>query len=71
MTESVTLGYWNIRGLGEKIRLVLEYLQIPYTQTFFTPETADEWFSKVKLEHLKKNSAANLPFLIDGEKLIC
>lgn len=48
MTESVTLGYWNIRGLAERIRLVLEYLQIKYNQTIFTPETEDEWFSKVK-----------------------
>lgn len=71
MMKSVTLGYWNIRGLAERIRLVLEYLQIPYNQTIFTPETEEEWFSKVKPEHLKKNPAANLPFLLDGDKLIC
>lgn len=52
MTESITLGYWNIRGLAERIRLVLEYLQIPYNQTIFTPETENDWFSKVKPEHL-------------------
>ena len=28
--ERVTLGYWNIRGLAERIRHLLEYLDIPY-----------------------------------------
>jgi hypothetical protein len=37
MSQPVTLGYWNIRGLAERIRLVLEYLQIPYNQVIFTP----------------------------------
>lgn len=71
MSQPVTLGYWNIRGLAERIRLVLEYLQIPYNQVIFTPETEDEWFAKLKPEYLKKNAAANLPFLLDGDKLIC
>lgn len=32
-TESkVTLGYWNIRGLAERVRIALEYFQIPYDQ---------------------------------------
>jgi glutathione S-transferase len=33
----MTLGYWNIRGLAERIRLLLEYLQIPYDQVIYTP----------------------------------
>lgn len=38
MSQPVKLGYWNIRGLAERVRLVLEYLQIPYNQVIFTPE---------------------------------
>jgi glutathione S-transferase len=70
MSQPVTLGYWNIRGLAERIRLVLEYLQIPYNQVIFTPEQEDEWFSKIKPQFLEKNPAANLPYLQDGEKVI-
>jgi len=41
MENKVTLGYWKIRGLAEKIRLFMEYLKVPYDQKFFTPETRD------------------------------
>lgn len=30
--QTVTLGYWAIRGLSERLRQVLEYLSIPYTE---------------------------------------
>jgi hypothetical protein len=29
---AVTLGYWAIRGLSERIRQLLEYLSIPYNE---------------------------------------
>lgn len=48
MSGKVTLGYWNIRGLGERVRLLLEYLQIPYDEKIFTPETRPEWFDQIK-----------------------
>jgi len=70
MTDKVVLGYWNIRGLAERVRLLLEYLHVPYEEKIFTPETRPEWFEQLKIEYLKKNSAANLPFLLDGDKLI-
>lgn len=28
----VTLGYWDARGLAERLRLLLEYLSIPYNE---------------------------------------
>jgi glutathione S-transferase len=71
MTEKVTLGYWNIRGLAERIRLLLEYIGFPYDQVIYTPETENDWFGKLKPEYIKKNPAANLPYLLDGDKLIC
>jgi len=70
MTEKVTLGYWNIRGLAERIRLFLEYLQIPYEQVIYTPETANDWSEKDKPNLILKNPAINLPYLIDGDKVI-
>jgi hypothetical protein len=30
--SKVRLGYWAMRGLAERIRHVLEYLAIPYTE---------------------------------------
>ena len=32
MEQPIKLVYWNIRGLGEKVRQVLEYCGLPYTQ---------------------------------------
>jgi len=48
MADKIVLGYWNIRGLAERVRLLLEYVGLPYEQKFFTPETTDDWFGKLK-----------------------
>lgn len=32
MENKVVLGYWNIRGLSERIRQLIEYCGIPYDQ---------------------------------------
>jgi len=37
MSDKVVLGYWNIRGLAERVRLLLEYLHVPYEEKIFTP----------------------------------
>ena len=66
----VTLGYWQIRGLSERIRMLLEYVGIPYDEVKYTGETRDKWFSEDKPELLKKNAASNLPYLLDGDKVI-
>ena len=62
---ALTLGYWNIRGLAEQIRLVLEYLEISYEQKIYTREEYQEWFAKDKLE--LGIDFPNLPYLIDGD----
>ncbi len=43
---------------------------IAYDEKIFTPETRPEWFDQLKPQYLLKNPAANLPFLLDGDKLI-
>lgn len=66
----VVLGYWKIRGLAEKIRMVLEYVGIPYTENKYNADNENKWFSEEKPEYIKKNPAANLPYLIDGDRFI-
>ena len=70
MDSPVQLGYWEIRGLGERARLLLEYLGIPYERVKYTPEIREKWFNEIKPELQKKNSAITLPYLIDGDKVV-
>ena len=67
----VKLGYWNVRGLGEKIRHIIEYCGLPYTQEVYrNPEDGDKWFKEDKPKLIEKNPAVSLPYLIDGDKVI-
>ena len=63
------LGYWDLRGKGERIRLMLEYLGIEYINRLFKigplPDCDQSDWLDVK-ETLKLDFP-NLPFLIDGE----
>ena len=60
------LWYWNIRGLAERIRLVMEYVGIKYVNKSF--ESRDQWFKDMK--PTLKTSFPNLPFLKDGDNII-
>jgi glutathione S-transferase len=40
--ESVTLGYWKIRGLAQPIRHLLAYTQIPFNEVLY--EIPSKWF---------------------------
>ena len=65
MAESkIVLAYWPIRGLGQPIRNLLEYLSIPYQDKVYTDK--DEWFTKDKAT--LKTDFPNLPYLKDGDK---
>ena len=71
MEQSVKLGYWKIRGMSEKIRHLLEYCGVPYTQEKYSgPEDANRWFKEQKPKMMQKTPAINLPYLIDGDKII-
>ena len=66
MTESkVVLAYWGIRGLGQPIRNLLEYLNIPYQDKVY--KDSEEW---IKDKATLKSDFPNLPYLIDGDKII-
>ncbi|CAK8679006.1 unnamed protein product [Clavelina lepadiformis] len=68
--SQITLGCWDIRALGESIRMILEYCGVDYEdkryQMFGEPPNVDtsQWFDvkfKLGLEF------PNLPYLIDGD----
>ena len=64
-SSKLTLGYWNIRGLAEPIRLVLEECGLEYTENKVdnTNEGLESWM--ILKEELKQyNPFANLPYLI-------
>ena len=56
------MGYWDIRGLGELVRLTLHYLEIDFVDKRMV--TPDDWFPS-KFE--RGLDFPNLPYLYDGE----
>lgn len=60
------LTYWPIRGLAERIRMLLEYLEIPYEDRKITDR--DDWFKKEKPSI--NDPFINLPYLKDGEEIV-
>ena len=67
MAESKpTLGYWGIRGLAQPIRNLCANLNVDYTDKQYTDH--DEWFAKDKAAF--KTDFPNLPYLVDGDKVI-
>ncbi|XP_065829015.1 glutathione S-transferase Mu 4-like [Oscarella lobularis] len=60
---ALRMGYWNIRALGQSIRLLLEYCGEPYQDDRYNTRTGD-WFDvKFKMGL----PMPNLPYLIDGD----
>ena len=71
MEGSVKLGYWAIRGLSERLRLLLEYCGVAYTQEIYEgPDGRERWFNTDKPKLIEKNPAITLPYLIDGDKVV-
>jgi len=75
----VTLAYWNIRGLANTLRHLLEYLEVPYEDKRYDIQRSDDGtynqafaygaYKKHKLNVLSKEMGftPNLPYLIDGD----
>lgn len=64
-------GYWNIRGLMQPVRLLLEYLEIPYDEKRYDCKACDdgswnrsEWTDEKFQLGLE---FPNLPWMIDEE----
>jgi glutathione S-transferase len=67
--QVLTLGYWDIRGLCQPIKYLLEYLKVPYTLKQYTYGEApdhniDGWLSA---KHTLGLPFPNLPYLLDGD----
>ena len=67
-SEVPTLGYWNIRGLAEPIRLLLEYCgesykDVRYQQGGAPDYSREEWLAEKEKLGL---DFPNLPYYIDG-----
>ncbi|KAJ6641348.1 Glutathione S-transferase Mu 1, partial [Pseudolycoriella hygida] len=59
-----TLGYWSIRGIGNVIKFLLQYLEIDYNEKVYNVNEINEWFDeKFKLGL----DFPNLPYYIDGD----
>lgn len=60
----LTVSYWAVRGLGEPIRMMLEYSEEDYENKLYHIEKSSEWFdNKFKLGL----DFPNLPYMIDGD----
>jgi len=66
---TVKVGYWGIRGLGAPLRMTLEYAGADYVDKQYSDP--NEWFGTDKPEILKSNPLANLPYIVDGDVVVC
>ncbi|XP_068161445.1 glutathione S-transferase Mu 3-like [Antennarius striatus] len=69
---SMTLAYWDIRGLAQPARLLLEYTGTKYEDKFYVCGEAPNydkscWFD---IKHKLRMDFPNLPYLLDGERSI-
>lgn len=66
---SIELGYWNIRGLAEPIRMLLTHLEVPFQDTQYPSVLAAD-FQQSEWASVKETLGLdfpNLPYLFDGE----
>merc|ERR1712168_58553 len=64
------LGYWDIRGLGQPIRFLLEYTGTEFTDTLFSVKgEAPNWDTShwMDVKFTKGLDFPNLPYYIDGD----
>ena len=63
-TDKIKLGYWNLRGRGQILRLLLSYTGLPWQDVVYTgPE---KWFGGGDKNQLGFDFP-NLPYLIKGD----
>jgi len=70
----LTVGYWDLRGLGESIHLLLEYAGIEYQREIYKQSEGKDAVGNLKGPWLKAKSEntlhldfPNLPYIIDGD----
>ncbi|XP_032898795.1 glutathione S-transferase Mu 3-like [Amblyraja radiata] len=70
---AMTLGYWDIRGLAQPIRLLLEYTGTAYEEKLYSCGDAPSYDRSCWTDVKTKLGLdfPNLPYLIDGDTKIC
>lgn len=70
-SPKIILGYWNIRGLAQPIRLLLTHVKAEFEDKLYSVGPAPEFDKSAWLSEKDANSFKldfpNLPYLIDGE----
>ena len=66
----MVLGYHKIRGLAAPLRMMFYYKGEPFTHVGYGEDMKETWFGKDKPELLKRNSCINLPYIVDGAKVV-
>uniref|UniRef100_A0A3P9PK40 glutathione transferase n=2 Tax=Poecilia reticulata TaxID=8081 RepID=A0A3P9PK40_POERE len=69
---AMVLAYWDIRGLAQPVRLLLEYTGTAYDEKFYTCGEAPDydrscWFGEKEKLGI---DFPNLPYLLDGDRKI-
>ena len=64
----ITLGYWNIRGIAEPIRLLMNYLGVNYKDELYAQGPAPDFSREawLKVRATLGLDFPNLPYLIDS-----
>ena len=65
-TRHPTLGYHKIRGLGAPLRMMLYAKKQNFRHVAYGTDCNQKWFKEDKELLKKKNSCANLPYIVDG-----
>jgi glutathione S-transferase len=72
-TPLVEIGYWNIRGLGAPLRMMAMFAKLPFrVHAYALDEKFDRtvWTEGPKVELKKANPFMNLPYVVDGDRVI-
>ena len=67
-SDELVIGYWNIRGLGQAIRMMAEYVGADYREDLYNQGPGPEFSNKewLDVKHTLGYDFPNLPYLKDG-----
>eukprot|EP01080_Neovahlkampfia_damariscottae_P008901 gene8901-849_t len=71
--KKMILGYWRIRGLVSSIKFLLAILKVDFDQEVYEEKLVDGKWTKAEWFDLKPTlpfDIQNLPYLIDGDRMI-
>ncbi|KAL4502167.1 hypothetical protein ABPG72_000402 [Tetrahymena utriculariae] len=66
--SNLILSYWNLRGRTEPIRMLLNYLELPYTFKGYDLSSYNQW--KQVDKPALQTDFPNLPYLKDGDYIL-